>query len=118
LAVTIVTILPPFSFEEALECTKIQSISGLLPANAGLVTTRPFRAPHHSVSDAGLIGGAPGASLSPSRARSASRTTVSSSWTFLPEFEPEVREVLRQPPAAGKLAICRATVFVNPPSGG
>ncbi len=53
----IVTILPPLSFEEALECTKIHSISGLLPANAALVTTRPFRSPHHSVSDAGLIGG-------------------------------------------------------------
>jgi predicted ATP-dependent protease len=57
LAKRIVTILPHLSFEEALECTKIHSISGLLPANAALVTTRPFRSPHHSVSDAGLIGG-------------------------------------------------------------
>src|SRR5205809_4424665 len=57
LARRIASILPPLSFEEALECTKIHSISGLLSANAGLVTTRPFRSPHHSVSDAGLIGG-------------------------------------------------------------
>src|SRR6476660_7878848 len=53
LAKRIVTILPPLSFEEALECTKIHSLSGLLPANAALVTTRPFRSPHHAVSDSG-----------------------------------------------------------------
>jgi magnesium chelatase family protein len=69
LAKRIVTILPPLSLEEARECTKIHSISGLLPANAALVTTRPFRSPHHSISDAGLIGGAPVASLSPGRGR-------------------------------------------------
>jgi magnesium chelatase family protein len=57
LAKRIVTILPPLSFEEALECTKIHSISGLLPANAALVTTRPSRSPYHSVSNAGLIDG-------------------------------------------------------------
>jgi magnesium chelatase family protein len=57
LAKRIVSILPPLSFEEALEVTKIHSISGLLPANAALVTTRPFRSPHHSVSHACLIGG-------------------------------------------------------------
>src|SRR4030095_7059448 len=57
LAKRIVTILPPLSFEEALECTKIHSISGLLAANTALVTTRPFRSPHHSISDAALIGG-------------------------------------------------------------
>jgi magnesium chelatase family protein len=57
LAKRIATILPPLSFGEALECTKIHSISGLLPANAALVTTRRFRSPHHSVSNAGLIGG-------------------------------------------------------------
>jgi magnesium chelatase family protein len=51
------TILPPLSFEEALETTKIHSVAGVLDAKAGLVTTRPFRAPHHTISDAGLIGG-------------------------------------------------------------
>jgi predicted ATPase with chaperone activity len=54
LAKRIASILPPLSFDEALECTKIHSISGLLPSNTGLITTRPFRSPHHSVSDAGL----------------------------------------------------------------
>lgn len=54
----IATTLPTLFFEEALECTRIHAISGLLPANAALVTTRPFlRSPHHSVSDVGLIGG-------------------------------------------------------------
>jgi magnesium chelatase family protein len=57
LAKRIVTILSPLSFEEALECTRIHSISGLLPANAALITPLPFRSPHHSVSDASLIGG-------------------------------------------------------------
>jgi magnesium chelatase family protein len=55
LAKRIVSILPSLSFEEALEVTKIHSLSGLLPANQALVTTRPFRSQHHSVSDAGLI---------------------------------------------------------------
>ena len=51
------TILPPFSFEEALETTKIHSVAGVLDAGAGLVGVRPFRSPHHTISDAGLIGG-------------------------------------------------------------
>jgi magnesium chelatase family protein len=57
LAKRIVTILPPLSFEEALECTKIPSIRGLLPANQALLTIRALRSSHHSVSDAGLIDG-------------------------------------------------------------
>jgi magnesium chelatase family protein len=51
------TILPEMSLEEALETTKIHSVAGLLPPGAALVTTRPFRSPHHTISDAGLIGG-------------------------------------------------------------
>ncbi len=51
------TILPPLTFEEALETTKIHSVAGVLDAKAGLVGTRPFRAPHHTISDAGLLGG-------------------------------------------------------------
>ena len=51
------TILPPFTFEEALETTKIHSVAGVLDSRAGLVGVRPFRSPHHTISDAGLIGG-------------------------------------------------------------
>src|SRR5690349_18257179 len=51
------SILPPLSFDEALEATKLYSIAGLLPAGRALLARRPFRAPHHSISDAGLIGG-------------------------------------------------------------
>jgi len=51
------TILPPFIFEEALETTKIHSVAGVLDSGAGLVGVRPFRSPHHTLSDAGLIGG-------------------------------------------------------------
>src|SRR3981081_650333 len=51
------TILPPFTFEEALETTKIHSVAGVLDPGAGLVGVRPFRSPHHTISDAGLIGG-------------------------------------------------------------
>src|SRR2546428_13529438 len=54
------TILPPFSFEEALETTKIHSVAGVLDPGAGLVGVRRFRSPHHTISDAGLIGGGAG----------------------------------------------------------
>src|SRR5262249_32806558 len=57
LAKRISGILPPLTFEEALETTKIHSVAGVLDATAGLVNVRPFRAPHHTISDAGLIGG-------------------------------------------------------------
>src|SRR5205085_3765342 len=53
-------ILPPLTFDESLETTKIYSVAGVLPANGGLLAQRPFRAPHHTVSDAGLIGGGSG----------------------------------------------------------
>ena len=52
-------ILPPLTFEEAIETTKIHSIAGVLPSGAGLLHIRPFRTPHHTISDAGLIGGGP-----------------------------------------------------------
>src|SRR6202012_6165208 len=53
-------ILPPLTFEEAIETTKIHSIAGVLPPGAGLLRQRPFRTPHHTISDAGLIGGGTG----------------------------------------------------------
>jgi len=61
------TILPPLTFEEALETTKIHSVAGVLDPGAGLVGVRPFRAPHHTISDAGLIGG--GAIPAPAKSR-------------------------------------------------
>ena len=57
LAKRLPTILPPISFEEAMQTTKIFSVIGLLPGGQALVTSRPFRSPHHTISDAGLIGG-------------------------------------------------------------
>jgi magnesium chelatase family protein len=76
------TILPPISFDEAIETTKIHSVAGLLSEKDGLIGTRPFRAPHHTISNAGLIGGV--RCLVP--ARSASPTTGCCSWTNCPSF--------------------------------
>jgi len=57
LAKRIPSILPPLTIEESLETTKIHSVAGMLPGNEALVTVRPFRAPHHTISDAALVGG-------------------------------------------------------------
>jgi len=87
------TILPPFSFEEALETTKIHSVAGVLDAGAGLVGVRPFRSPHHTISDAGLIGG--GAVPRPGEVSLAHNGVLF--LDELPEFPRNVLEVMRQP---------------------
>src|ERR1051326_8332499 len=87
------TILPPLTFEEALETTKIHSVAGVLDAGAGLVGVRPFRAPHHTISDAGLIGG--GAVPRPGEVSLANNGVLF--LDELPECQRNVLEVLRQP---------------------
>ncbi len=98
------TILPELSFEEALETSKIYSVMGLLPADRGLMTTRPFRAPHHTISDAGLIGG--GQIPRPGEVSLAHNGILF--MDELPEFKKNVLEVLRQPLEAGNVVIARA----------
>ncbi len=104
LAKRLPTILPQLSLDEALETTKIHSIAGTLAPNAGLVGTRPFRAPHHTVSDAGLLGGT--ANPQPGEASLAHNGVLF--LDELPEFHRNVLEVLRQPLEEGAVTIARA----------
>src|SRR5437016_13493704 len=91
------TILPPFSFEEALETTKIHSVAGVLDPGAGLVGVRPFRSPHHTISDAGLIGG--GAVPRPGEVSLAHNGVLVLG--ALPGFPPKVLESIPPPLAGG-----------------
>ena len=97
-------ILPPLTFDEALDVTAVHSVAGLLPPGAGLQTTRPFRAPHHTISNAALVGGGP-------QPRPGEVTLAHHGVLFLDEmleFSRHVLEVLRQPLEEGHVAIARA----------
>jgi magnesium chelatase family protein len=106
------TILPPFTFEEALETTKIHSVAGVLDPGAGLVGVRPFRSPHHTISDAGLIGG--GAVPRPGEVSLAHNGVLF--LDELPEFPRNVLEVMRQPLEDGTVCIARASMSLTFPA--
>lgn len=106
------SILPPLSREEALEVTSIHSVAGLIPPGGGLVEWRPFRAPHHSVSEAGLVGGG-------SRPRPGEVSLAHHGVLFLdelPEFRRGALEVLRQPLEDGEVTIVRVRRAVTFPA--
>jgi magnesium chelatase family protein len=106
------TILPPWSFEEALETSKIYSIMGRLKPGQALVPRRPFRSPHHTISDAGLIGG--GTMPRPGEVSLAHHGVLF--LDELPEFRRSTLEVLRQPLEEGKVTISRAATSLTYPA--
>jgi magnesium chelatase family protein len=112
LAKRLPSILAPLSFEEALETTKIHSVAGVLDAEAGLVTQRPFRSPHHTISDAGLIGG--GVIPRPGEVSLAHNGVLF--LDELPEFPRNVLEVLRQPLEDRSVVIARASMSLAFPA--
>ncbi|MBX3733592.1 MAG: YifB family Mg chelatase-like AAA ATPase [Verrucomicrobiae bacterium] len=106
------TILPPLTLEEALETTQIHSICGQLPTGCALVTTRPFRSPHHTASDAGLLGG----SMNPTPGEVSLAHHGVLFLDELPEFRRSVLETMRQPLEEGRVTISRAAGTMTFPS--
>ena len=112
LARAVPSILPAMTAGEALEVTRIYSVAGLLPAGGGLISARPFRAPHHTISHAGLVGG--GTMPRPGEITLCHRGVLF--LDELPEFGPQVLEVLRQPLEDRVVTISRARLSVTFPA--
>jgi magnesium chelatase family protein len=112
LAKRIPTILPPLEFGEALETTKIHSVAGILPQEKAIITERPFRSPHHTVSDAALIGG--GSFPRPGEVSFAHHGVLF--LDELPEFKKNVLEVMRQPLEDGRVTISRSKMSLQFPA--
>ncbi|MDY6862172.1 MAG: YifB family Mg chelatase-like AAA ATPase [Thermodesulfobacteriota bacterium] len=112
IAKRIPTILPDLAFEEAVETTKIHSVMGLLVSKKPLISTRPFRSPHHTISDASLVGGG-------TYPRAGEVSLAHHGVLFLdelPEFKKNVLEVLRQPLEDGKVTISRVSTSITYPA--
>lgn len=112
LAKRLPTILPPLTLQEALETTKIHSVAGKLPANATLLAKRPFRSPHHTISDAALVGG--GSMPQPGEISLSHNGVLF--LDELPEFKRNVLEVMRQPMEERRVAISRAKMAIEYPA--
>lgn len=112
LAKRLPSILPPMTFEEALETTKIHSVAGYLPPDTALIATRPFRSPHHTISDAALVGG--GSVPRPGEISLSHHGVLF--LDELPEFARNVLEVLRQPLEDGRVTISRTKLSVDYPA--
>ena len=112
LAKRLPTILPPLSLQEALETTKIHSVSGKLPENSTLISKRPFRSPHHTISDVALVGGG-------SIPQAGEISLAHNGVLFLdelPEFKRSVLEVMRQPMEERKVTVSRSMATVDFPA--
>lgn len=112
LAKRLPSILPPLTLEESLEATRIHSVTGMVPEGKGLLTSRPFRSPHHTISDVGLIGG----STNPTPGEVSLAHHGILFLDELPEFKRSALEVLRQPLEDGQVTISRAAGTFTFPS--